>query len=467
MTRRSRAREVALQLLFQRDHNPPRRPRRHRAVRPRPAARRRRCSRSAWPCTTASSSQLADDRRQLSRRRRELAAAAHGRRRSQRAAAGRLRDAVRRRDAAGGRPSTRRSSWPGGTAPRTRRPSSTASSTACAKTRQPRRRDHARPPAVHRPLSARSPGSGRTGRRRPAPAHHLQRRRLHARRRWSSWPGAAAWPPSPSPTTTRSPASPRPAGRRRRRRWRSSPASRSPPSHAAASCTCSAYFVDPDEGRWTRPSAGCASAASERFCDMVDRLRGCGVTLTTSELAAAAADALGRRHLAEMLVRQRPGRHGPRGVPPLPGRRRPGRRAEGAAAGGEAIALVRGAGGVASWAHPPYDARRGALRGLAGWASGAVEVEFPGVQTVAGHGTCALGGELGLAVSGGSDCHGPATGSGPSGLWRHGRGTGTASALKLAISRDLASRERQQARLKRSLALAAGRSMTFTTPSSS
>ena len=73
----------------------------------------------------------------------------------------------------------------------------------------------------------------------------------------------------------------------------------------------------------------------------------------------------------------------------------------------EAIALVRQAGGVAAWAHPAYDGTQECLAELARLGLGAVEVEYP----QAGRGRVQelrlWAAALGLAVTGGSDCHGP------------------------------------------------------------
>src|SRR5205807_1780164 len=112
--------------------------------------------------------------------------------------------------------------------------------------------------------------------------------------------------------------------------------------------------------------------------DMVERLRSCGVILEEGELPAAAGDGtLGRRHLATLLVKARRagsvreaftrylGDGGRVNVPKL---RLPV---------AEAIALVRSAGGVASWAHPSYDGLQDHLPGLRERGLGALEVEYP------------------------------------------------------------------------------------------
>jgi predicted metal-dependent phosphoesterase TrpH len=118
-------------------------------------------------------------------------------------------------------------------------------------------------------------------------------------------------------------------------------------------------------------------------------------------------EALGRPHLAELLVRQgqvatvreafrRYLRDG--GPAAVPKKRLPV---------AEALALVRGAGGVAAWAHPAYDCTRESLAELRGLGLGAVEVEYPDFKRAQARELRAWAHDLGLAVSGGSDCHGP------------------------------------------------------------
>jgi predicted metal-dependent phosphoesterase TrpH len=72
-----------------------------------------------------------------------------------------------------------------------------------------------------------------------------------------------------------------------------------------------------------------------------------------------------------------------------------------------AIALVRQAGGVAALAHPSYDWTRQELAGLRDLGLGAVEADYPGFRPSWRRQLRDLARDLGLAVTGGSDCHGP------------------------------------------------------------
>src|SRR5262245_14233094 len=194
------------------------------------------------------------------------------------------------------------------------------------------------------------------------------------------------------------------------------------------------YFVRLDDA----PLQGALRRLREdrvaRFWAMVGRLRGCGVSLDEDELRRhAGTGALGRRHLAEFLVRVRRagsvreafhrylGDNGRATVPKvlLPA--------------ADAVALVRGAGGVAAWAHPSYHCNRDTLPELRRLGLGAVEVEFPGNRPGRRRELRAWARELGLAVTGGSDFHGP-------GSFRQAVGAHSVTAEELEALRQTALR---------------------------
>jgi len=149
---------------------------------------------------------------------------------------------------------------------------------------------------------------------------------------------------------------------------------------------------------------------ANRFWEMADRLRDCGVALDNDELrgfTALESGSLGRRNLAEFLVKTRRAGSvreafvrflGDRGRAAVPKVRLPV---------ADAIARVRGAGGVAAWAHPTYDCTREALTELHGLGLRAVEVEYPATRRSRGRELRSLARELEMAITGGSDCHGP------------------------------------------------------------
>jgi predicted metal-dependent phosphoesterase TrpH len=168
------------------------------------------------------------------------------------------------------------------------------------------------------------------------------------------------------------------------------------------------YFVDLDDEPLDSALARLRAHRVTRFWDMVERLRGCGVSFEDEELKVRASNgAVGRRHLAELLIKNRRAGSmreaftrylGDRGQVAVPKLRLPVE---------EAIALVRGAGGVAAWAHPSYDCTRETLTRLRAVGLRAVEANYPGFRQTRIRELRDLAADLGLAVTAGSDCHGP------------------------------------------------------------
>jgi predicted metal-dependent phosphoesterase TrpH len=178
--------------------------------------------------------------------------------------------------------------------------------------------------------------------------------------------------------------------------------------HAGQEIHLLGLFVRPDDGPLGAALRRLREHRRGRYWEMADRLKQCGAQLEDAVLREQAArGSLGRRHLAALLVQARRagsvreafvrylGDHGRAAVPKL---RLPA---------AEAVALVRGAGGVAAWAHPTYDGWEQRLRDLHALGLGAVEVEFPNRRPSQSKALRALAAALGLAVTGGSDCHGP------------------------------------------------------------
>jgi predicted metal-dependent phosphoesterase TrpH len=169
-----------------------------------------------------------------------------------------------------------------------------------------------------------------------------------------------------------------------------------------------AYFVDTGHRGLAAALQQLRHHRQERFWDMVERLRACGVSLDEHEVRCQAeVGSPGRRHLAMLLVQARRVGSvreaflrylGDQGSVTVPKRCLPVQ---------EAIGLVLQAGGVTSWAHPGSRCTRARLTELLGWGLGAVEVEYPACRASRTKELRSLAGEQGLAVTGGSDCHGP------------------------------------------------------------
>jgi predicted metal-dependent phosphoesterase TrpH len=168
------------------------------------------------------------------------------------------------------------------------------------------------------------------------------------------------------------------------------------------------YFVRPDDPALSAALARLREHRRERFHGMVERLRGRGVSVDEEALAGLEAGAArGRRTLATILhatgqvgsVREAFARWlGDGGPVDLPKARLPL---------AEAVALVRGAGGVTSLAHPPADLTLPGLVGFRGMGLQAVEADYPGHRPAWAKELRQWAAALGLAVTGGSDCHGP------------------------------------------------------------
>jgi predicted metal-dependent phosphoesterase TrpH len=189
------------------------------------------------------------------------------------------------------------------------------------------------------------------------------------------------------------------------------------------------YCFDLDNAALHGALAGLQADRALRFHEMIKRLHALGVHIEESEVArvvasrsgepggtgpdrlagptATTATTLGRRHLAEILVQAKKAATvreafqrylGDRGRATVPKARLPV---------AEAIALVRGASGVAAWAHPTYDCSKETLLELKRLGLGGVEAEYPAFRPSRVKRLRGWAKELGLAVTGGSDCHGP------------------------------------------------------------
>ncbi len=168
------------------------------------------------------------------------------------------------------------------------------------------------------------------------------------------------------------------------------------------------HFVREDDPDLLGATASLRLARADRIEAMRDRLAALGLSVDLGAIRRAFPRAtIGRKHLADWLERsgQVAGRReafalylGDDGPAQVPKPRLPYR---------EAIRLIRGAGGVAGLAHPPYDLRSCVLEELAGAGLGAIEVAGPGVDPKLGRRWRDWAGPLGLASIAGSDFHSP------------------------------------------------------------
>jgi predicted metal-dependent phosphoesterase TrpH len=169
-----------------------------------------------------------------------------------------------------------------------------------------------------------------------------------------------------------------------------------------------AYFFDPRHAGLNAALERLRGGRRRRFFAMADRLSDLGVRLSESGLQqAATCGAVGRRHLAQLLVDERKTETmreafvrylGDFGEAAVPKER---------IAVAEAIALVNDAGGVSAWAHPGEECTWESLRGLYNLGMRAVEVDWPTARVTRSRVLRQWAKTLGMAVTAGSDCHGP------------------------------------------------------------
>ncbi|HEX4613607.1 MAG TPA: PHP domain-containing protein [Urbifossiella sp.] len=168
------------------------------------------------------------------------------------------------------------------------------------------------------------------------------------------------------------------------------------------------YFVRPDHAELADALRRLCERRRDRFFDYVAKLNAAGhaIPADRAELIAARTPSLGRRHVAALLVAC--GHTGntngafyrflhplqksvvPKLLLPI----------------GDAVRLVREAGGASSLAHPPAltDDQFAGLRaaGLDG-----IEADYPFGRSSPGGRLREVAGRLGFVRTGGSDCHGP------------------------------------------------------------
>ena len=173
------------------------------------------------------------------------------------------------------------------------------------------------------------------------------------------------------------------------------------------------YAFDPAEPVFAARRAWIRDGRVGRARRMVERLRALGAEIDLDRvLELAGSGSVGRPHVATAMVEAGV-------VPDVPSAFTPewigtgGRAyvAKDAVVPTEAVQLVRGAGGVAVLAHPSLHAGAGpvpepVIRAMAAAGLDGLEVDHPDQAPAERARLRALAGELGLEVTGASDCHG-------------------------------------------------------------
>jgi len=169
------------------------------------------------------------------------------------------------------------------------------------------------------------------------------------------------------------------------------------------------YWIDPADGALQQDLARIRDARLSRAGQIVERLRGLGVSIHLQDvLAAAGHGSVGRPHVAQALVRAGYCRAPQQALARYIGRGRPGHVPRAKPSVEEAIAIVRRAGGCPVLGHP------GLVAGRPGIIDEAVQLGVQGVEAyhpkhspARVEAILAQAKGLGLVVTGGSDSHGP------------------------------------------------------------
>jgi 3',5'-nucleoside bisphosphate phosphatase len=168
------------------------------------------------------------------------------------------------------------------------------------------------------------------------------------------------------------------------------------------------HFVRPEDPGLAAATAALREGRERRIAEMAARLEDFGLAIDLAAIAGAFPRAtLGRKHLADWLVKTRQVSDAREAFARFLGDDGPARVPKPRLEWRAAIALIRGAGGVAGLAHPRYDLRERELRLMAEAGLGAIEVAGPGIQARNGLRWRGWAEGLGLVPIAGSDFHAP------------------------------------------------------------
>jgi predicted metal-dependent phosphoesterase TrpH len=170
-----------------------------------------------------------------------------------------------------------------------------------------------------------------------------------------------------------------------------------------------AYFGRLDHRELNAALARLRDGRRDRFHDYLAQLaeRGFAIPADRAQLVEEGSPSLGRRHVAGLLVACGFASSLNEAFYRLLGPLRRSVMAKDRLAMGEAIGLVHAAGGVASLAHPPLDLADEQFAALREMGLDAVEAEYAWRRPAPAIRLREIAAKLGLALTGGSDCHGP------------------------------------------------------------
>ena len=174
------------------------------------------------------------------------------------------------------------------------------------------------------------------------------------------------------------------------------------------------YFVDPAAPALLDHETRAMGARERRMEEMIGRLREQGVEVDMAAVLHAAGPergSIGRPHLARVLVEEGHAQSFPDAFDRWIGDDHPAFVPTALLDPAGAVAVVRAAGGIAVWAHPPPDLIDALLPGLVQSGLRGLEVYRPRVDPGRAARLEQTARTAGLVVTGGSDWHTPEAGS--------------------------------------------------------
>jgi predicted metal-dependent phosphoesterase TrpH len=180
--------------------------------------------------------------------------------------------------------------------------------------------------------------------------------------------------------------------------------------HDGAEVHVLGYFVDAANADLRAYAARALEARRDRMRAMLGRLAGLGVSVEYEEVVAAAgpgSQSMGRPHLAKALVQRGFAQNFAEAFDRYIGDAGPAYLPTNLVSPRNALELIRGAGGLAVWAHPRFDMFERDVRRFVTWGLDGVECFRPRSDPAEALHLETVARELGLVVTGGSDWHGP------------------------------------------------------------
>jgi len=180
------------------------------------------------------------------------------------------------------------------------------------------------------------------------------------------------------------------------------------------------YFVEPDAPALVRSAEAARVRREERMQEMLDLLEEIGIEIPFEAVRRAAGDEVlsyGRPHLARALVAEGHAESVPDAFRLYIGDDGPAFVPTDVQSPAEAVELIRDAGGVAVWAHPPMDRIEGLLPVLADAGLRGLEAYRPNHSPSQVEALLRWSQRYDLVVTGGSDWHGPDRGPELGAFW--------------------------------------------------